>query len=208
MKALVILFLATAAHSAPVDNFPASISSNTLTAPVLDSQVLLTTGAISSGAFQDSRLTNTFTSSKTFIANTMVSSATLTVDGNTWSANFSTVALAAGNLFQIGASTNVDLAVTQFGHIETGGGRPGVTACGTSATIVGNDEAGKVTTQTTGVAACVLTFQQVWTNAPSCMVTNETTANLLRAVSTTSNVTLNGTTVAGDVLAYLCVGRQ
>src|SRR6185295_316070 len=80
-------------------------------------------------------------------------------------------------------------------------------SCGTTAaTLVGTDVAGKVTTGTVGGTSCTVTFNVAWTNAPSCMVTNETTANLVRATSTTTTVILAGTFVAGDVLAYQCLG--
>ena len=93
-------------------------------------------------------------------------------------------------------------------HVESRGTTPAVAgSCGTSPAIVGTDVAGKVTTGTGSPTSCTITFATAWTNAPACMVTNETTANLARAVSTTTTVTLSGTLVAGDVLAYMCIGR-
>jgi hypothetical protein len=93
-------------------------------------------------------------------------------------------------------------------HVESRGTTPAVAgSCGTSPTIVGTDVAGKVTTGTGSPTSCTLTFATAWTNAPACMVTNETSANLARAVSTTTTVILSGTLVAGDVLAYICFGR-
>jgi len=93
-------------------------------------------------------------------------------------------------------------------HVESRGTTPAVAgSCGTSPTIVGTDVAGKVTTGTGSPTSCTITFATAWTNAPACMVTNETTPNLARAVSTTTTVILSGTLVAGDVLAYICFGR-
>lgn len=93
-------------------------------------------------------------------------------------------------------------------HVESRGTTPAVAgSCGTSPTIVGTDVAGKVTTGTGSPTSCTITFATTWTNAPACMVTNETTPNLARAVSTTTTVILSGTLVAGDVLAYICFGR-
>lgn len=103
--------------------------------------------------------------------------------------------------------------VTATGHIHTSTTAPAVSnttanSCGTSAaTIAGTDVAGKVTVGATAGTSCTVTFTTAWTNAPSCHVTNETTANLARATSTTGTVILAGTFVAGDVLAYSCLGR-
>jgi hypothetical protein len=93
-------------------------------------------------------------------------------------------------------------------HLESRGATPAVAgSCGAGPTIVGTDVAGKVTTGTGSPTSCTITFATAWANAPACMVTNETTPNLARAVSTTATVTLSGTLVAGDVLAYMCFGR-
>jgi hypothetical protein len=97
-------------------------------------------------------------------------------------------------------------------HLIGGGTAPTVAdttaaSCGTTAaTITGKDAAGKVTVGTVSGTSCTVTFGTAWTNAPSCTVTNETTANLTRATSTTTTVILAGTFVGGDVLAYHCIG--
>lgn len=81
-------------------------------------------------------------------------------------------------------------------------------SCGTTAaTLVGNDNAGKVTVGATAGTSCTVTFATAFSNAPSCSVSNETTANLSRTTSTTTTVVLAGTFAASDVLAYVCVGR-
>jgi len=94
-------------------------------------------------------------------------------------------------------------------HTESVGDAPAISgSCGTGPTLVGNDTAGKVTTGTGVPSSCVLTFSPPYANAPACTTTNETTANLLRATSTTTTITLAGTMVAGDVLAYICAGYK
>lgn len=81
-------------------------------------------------------------------------------------------------------------------------------SCGTGTeTIVGNDNAGKVTVIGSAGTSCTVTFATAFLNAPSCSVTNETTANLTRATSTTTTVILAGTFLQNDVVAYLCLGR-
>ena len=95
------------------------------------------------------------------------------------------------------------------GHQHTMGTAPTVGgSCGTGPTIAGTDLAGKVTTGTVAPTSCTVTFAKAWLNAPACTVTNETTANLARATSTTTTVVLAGTMVASDVLAYSCQGYE
>lgn len=106
-----------------------------------------------------------------------------------------------------------DGTTTLAGHLQSSTTAPAVSnttanSCGTTAaTIVGTDVSGKITVGATAGTSCTVTFTTAWTNAPACTVTNETTANLLRATSTTTTVILAGTMVAGDVLAYICLGR-
>lgn len=85
------------------------------------------------------------------------------------------------------------------------GGAPSISGDGTLNTG-SKDSAGKVTSTTTGAASIVVTFSTAFQNAPACYTTNETTANLARAISTTTTVTIVGTTVTGDVLSYGCIG--
>ena len=86
-------------------------------------------------------------------------------------------------------------------------GNVGANSCGTTAaTIAGTDTSGKVVVGATAGSQCRVTFSAAWTNAPACVVTNETTGNLVRAASTTTRVDLTGTFVAGDSLAYACIG--
>lgn len=80
-------------------------------------------------------------------------------------------------------------------------------SCGTTAaTIVGANTVGKITVGATAGTSCTVTFTETWAAAPSCTVSNETTANLARATSTTTTTIIAGTFVAGDILAYQCQG--
>lgn len=112
--------------------------------------------------------------------------------------------------FQSGASSGGTRGTFNVNaHIVTAGSSPSLSSCGTSPTISGNDNAGKVTIGTGGVTTtCVLTFNQTWTTAPSCFANNETSIVLVQAVSTTTTVTLNVTLPFGasDVVSYNCVG--
>lgn len=81
-------------------------------------------------------------------------------------------------------------------------------SCGSGTqTIVGNDNASKVTVIGSVGTSCTVTFATAFANAPSCNVTNETTANLSRATSTASDVIVAGTFLENDVLAISCLGR-
>ncbi len=98
------------------------------------------------------------------------------------------------------------------GHlISASSTSPTVSACGTSPSIVGTDEAGKVTIGTGGIAAsCTLTFTTVFTKAPACFANNESQILLTRAVSTVTTVVLDVATVFGasDKVSYFCKGYE
>lgn len=94
------------------------------------------------------------------------------------------------------------------------GGKPAVTTgatdCGTGPiTSVGNDYAGRVTVGTsTNGGKCTLTFTTTWVTPPSCQCTNESAAQLCRAIVASNGLTvaLTGTLVAGNLLTYECAG--
>lgn len=152
-----------------------------------------------------------YTVNTSTIPGAAILTATQTFSGTNYNQGFVTVNstyLPAGYIFQVGGTT---FSVTASGHVEFGG--PSVptanlATCGITPSIVGNDMVGKITLGTGGATACVMTFVSVWNKEPSCNVTNETTANLMRATSTTSQVTFSGTGLGGDVLAYECQGRR
>jgi hypothetical protein len=99
------------------------------------------------------------------------------------------------------------LTIDSKAHVIHGGSAPAVSgSCGTSPSVAGTDSAGKLTTGTVAPTSCTLTFSKAWGTAPSCFAQNETTANLVKAISTTTTVILSGTFVASDVLSYACIG--
>jgi hypothetical protein len=80
----------------------------------------------------------------------------------------------------------------------------GASTCGTTAaSIVGKDQAGKVTVGSVGGTACVVTFNVAFANAPSCHVTSATAVDV-HAVSTTTTLTTTATFGAGEVFMYQC----
>lgn len=94
-------------------------------------------------------------------------------------------------------------------HIETASAAPAVTSCGNTPSIVGNDNVGIATVGSGGVAAsCTITFASTWTNAPSCVVIDDTTALLIKATASTTVLTVTQGVAfgAGDKLSYHCLG--
>lgn len=121
----------------------------------------------------------------------------------------------------IDSSSNVGIGtltpgapLTVFGHEHFTGTAPTVSTgaldCGTAPALVGNDNVGRVTVGSgTNGGACTLTFAVTWTNAPICMVEDETTNILTRATSVgTGSFKISGVLVAGDSLTYRCIGYQ
>jgi hypothetical protein len=95
------------------------------------------------------------------------------------------------------------------GHVKITGTAPAVTAnCGTSPSVTGSDQAGKLNVGTGGTATtCTLTFAVAFTAAPACVANNETTTQLIRATSTTTTLVLTAAAAftASDVLSYICL---
>lgn len=110
---------------------------------------------------------------------------------------------AGGNVEQFGVAAGK--FTTLAGAQLYSSGTPGIAGNGTLNTN-SKDSAGKVTTNATGASTIVLTFANAFTRAPACSSTNETTANLIRAICTTTTLTLNGTIVSGDVISYSALG--
>jgi hypothetical protein len=97
-------------------------------------------------------------------------------------------------------------------HISFEGYAPSVSSgsgdCGSDPTIVGTDNAGRVTVGSgTNGGQCTLTFAQEWDNPPICLAQDETTATLLTLTGvSTTGFTLTGSILEGDTLVYHCMG--
>lgn len=103
-----------------------------------------------------------------------------------------------------GNSGHIQHAGTTAGSLASGAGD-----CGTSPAIVGNDRVGRITVGTgANGGKCTLTFLAAYNVAPICSTFNETTAQLLRPVVTTTTLALTGTLTAGDSLSYTCAAYQ
>lgn len=91
-----------------------------------------------------------------------------------------------------------------MGIATWGGGGTAPTCTGATMGSGSKNNAGFVTTSTTGTTTCVVTFSVTaptgWSIAPQ----NTTTANLIRQTgSTATTATFAGTTVSGDVITYI-----
>lgn len=109
--------------------------------------------------------------------------------------------------FGVSSSTGqVEFGVDAAGHNWTGGIAPALTSCGTSPVVTGDDNGGTITLGSGTPAACTVTFNKTWTNAPSCNATTEATgvSAFITAISTTA-VTF-GVTIAdgGGKIYYSC----
>lgn len=104
--------------------------------------------------------------------------------------------------------TSFHTETIQAPHHLGSGSAPGISGCTATIDADATDAAGKVTSGTSGACSATLTFATAYSKAPACVVTNETTANLIRATSTVTTVVLAGVTVSADVLSYVCVGPK
>jgi hypothetical protein len=89
------------------------------------------------------------------------------------------------------------------------------TDCGSTATIIGSDAAGKVTLGTPdplipATGTCTLTFSVPYTNPPACAATNETNGGGFptpMGTRTTNSTLVIGSSTgspSGDVVSYAC----
>jgi hypothetical protein len=99
--------------------------------------------------------------------------------------------------------------ITVTGHLVASGADPTISSCGTSPTVVGNDNAGTVTVGTGGSASCTITFSSTFTTAPACVVTPHFASSpYISASSATAITVAHGGPgfAAGDKLSYHCMG--
>ena len=102
----------------------------------------------------------------------------------------------------------VDGMALMAGHIETQGKPPVVSSCGTSPSVIGSDTAGVMTAGTTPGTACILTFANPYRVAPVCVISDESTAVVVRPTVTATTLTINGVLTSGDLVSYICMGMR
>lgn len=115
----------------------------------------------------------------------------------------------AADRVQLGGTNSSGLTVTTgSNNFYVQGTTPTISSgFGTTPSIAGTASTFKVTVGSGGDTTGVVLFAVTWANAPTCVANNETSAQLVRATPTTTQVTLAGTMNAADVIAVLCFGR-
>jgi hypothetical protein len=110
------------------------------------------------------------------------------------------LAMRAGNANIFSTTGEAHLRVHTFVSAPT------LSACGTSPTITGTDNAGKITIGTGTVTSCTATFRTAFASAPACVVNGDNSA--VTYANTTSTTVLTITSSAdmnSDVLSYICL---
>lgn len=98
--------------------------------------------------------------------------------------------------------------VTIWGHQNTKGTAPGVSACGTGAPALdGNatDHSGTITFGTVATT-CTLTFSIAYTNDPHCTVTAQANALAISYTHTNTALVITGAVLGGGKADYICDG--
>ncbi len=118
----------------------------------------------------------------------------------------------SGSIMKIGQGTTSGFGDLRARHLltATSVGAPTIASgFGTTPSIAGGDDGGRITVGTGGVATTgVITFGVAYTTAPACVANNETTILLVQATATTTTLTLTSATPFGaaDKLTWVCRG--
>lgn len=112
----------------------------------------------------------------------------------------------SGLAFEINPNGTLQSSVMQ----QYAGANPTCSGCGTSPTLLGGNVAGRITVGTTPSASMVLTMPIPWTaNNAACWATDETTGVTIPAVASgTATLTITGTFLATQTVAYGCLAIQ
>lgn len=92
------------------------------------------------------------------------------------------------------------------GDVQTQGGNPTLSSCGTSPSVRGTDTAGEVTVGSVTASGCTISFSTTKAFAPSCIVTNQSMSvvNALAYTISTTALTITQTGLTGAKLNYQC----
>lgn len=119
----------------------------------------------------------------------------------------------AGNLGIGDSAPTAPLTVN--GHIHTMQTAPTVANndCGTTVqgtiTTKSTDVSGQVTVGTLAVTACNVSFNTTWTNAPFCVVSDDTNIIALKASATTTKLTITSVaSMSSDKVSWVCLGNE
>lgn len=134
--------------------------------------------------------------------------------GNVAVANVSPISKfdANGTITQSLATGNI----TNYGHFIVDGtvANTPTAGCGNTAAIstVGNDSAGRITTQGTGLTnSCGITFGRTFTNVPVCMCSSDSATSCAPAPTATNIIFYKVGGAAWldtEIIAWFCIGQQ
>ncbi|MBI3678476.1 MAG: hypothetical protein HY243_17855 [Proteobacteria bacterium] len=123
--------------------------------------------------------------------------------------NDGSVRLCSGGV-EMGTITNAGDQMMTVGNssgrsgIKTRGTAATVSSCGTSPSISGTDLAGEVTVGTGTPTSCTISFTSTKTNAPYCVVSDQSTlASFTYTISTTA-ITITQTANSSNKIDYVC----
>lgn len=117
--------------------------------------------------------------------------------------------LGALTVISLGVNVStINYGLVVGGHIEVSSTTPQLSSCGTSPSIVGNDQFGKITVGSVAAASCTMTFAVPWPNAPACTVMSNTAVVSPTGSTTTTAFTFGGTSIVNDVIMYMCGGYR
>jgi len=85
---------------------------------------------------------------------------------------------------------------------------PALSSCGTTPSIAGSDNAGKITMGSGTLTSCTVTFAAAWAKAPACMTNDESSSGIVAVTNstTTTAMTVRATSLTSKVVSYICMG--
>jgi hypothetical protein len=89
-------------------------------------------------------------------------------------------------------------------HILATSAAPTISACGTGTPTVGGSDSFGTVTAGTVATSCVVNFGTTWGSAPSCSVSSGTAISSLTVSTSTTQLTITGTALGGDTIAWVC----
>jgi hypothetical protein len=94
------------------------------------------------------------------------------------------------------------------GHLQFDSTAPAVSSCGEGATIVGTDNAHRITVGTGTITACTVTFAEEWTNTPICLVQDSDGTAVRVSSASATVITISGADFNSDTLVVHCLGYE
>lgn len=120
---------------------------------------------------------------------------------------FASLSIIGTEPLAVGTTTGkLSFGVDKDGHRYTAGPAPAISSCGTgTGTVVGDDQAGTITTAT-AATACTVTFAKAYASTPTCTVTDNSLVGFADVASiSTSAVTFGiSSALTGGLLYYNC----